>query len=321
MLSSIAMCFKLRYLVLLLILAPASAAVVSDVRFKLSAGDLSSAEALVEDYHRANGANSEYAAAVSWLARGALTLGQTDAAARYLAETKTLLADLLKTKRVDDDNFLEAAVGASIEVDARIMAARGYRDQAVAFLESELPHWKDWWIEARIQKNLDLLTLEGQPAPGLDAQYRGRPVLMFLWAHWCGDCKAEGPVIARLKQKYEPRGLRVLAPTRRYGDVPKVEHPTAEQEDQEIERVWKISYAGLESAPHPIGDSLMLSYGVSSTPTLVLIDRQGIVRMYRPTRMTEAELSQRIEALLADREAARLDRGGLPPSTARLGFR
>jgi hypothetical protein len=29
-----------------------------------------------------------------------------------------------------------------------------------------------------------------------------------------------------------------------------------------------------------------------------LIDRQGIVRMYRPTRMTEAELAQRIEALL-----------------------
>jgi thiol-disulfide isomerase/thioredoxin len=292
------MCLKSRYLSLLLILAPASAAVVSDVRFKLSAGDLSSAEALVEDYYRANGANSEYAAAVSWLARGALTLGQTDTAARYLAETKTLTAVLLKTNRVDDDSFLEAAVGASIETEARIMAARGDRDKAVAFLESELPHWKTWWIEARIHKNLDLLTLEGRPAPGLDAQYRGSPVLLFLWAHWCGDCKAQGPIIARLKQKYEPRGLRVLAPTRRYGDVPKIDHPTAEQEDQEIERVWKTSYAGLEGAPHPIGEDMMLRYGVTSTPTLVLIDRQGIVRMYRPTRMTEADLAQRIEALL-----------------------
>lgn len=235
------MCLKSRYLSLLLVLAPASAAVVSDVRFKLSAGDLSSAEALVEDYYRANGANSEYAAAVSWLARGAFTLGQTEAAARYLTETKTLTAELLKTKRVDDDNFLEAAVGASIETEARIMAARGDRDKAVAFLASELPRWKTWWIEARIHKNLDLLSLEGRPAPELDTQYRGSPVLLFLWAHWCGDCKAQGPIIARLKQKYEPRGLRVLAPTRRYGDVPNIEHPTAEQEDQEIERVWKTS--------------------------------------------------------------------------------
>jgi len=293
------MCFKSHCLSLLLILAPASAAVISDVRFKLSAGDLSSAEAVVEDYHRDNGANSEYAAALSWLARGAFSLGQTDAAARYLADTKTLVAALLKNKTVDDDSFLETAAGAAIEVEARILAAHGHRDKAVAFLESELPHWKTWRIQARIHKNLDLLTLEGTPAPELDAAYRGSPVLLFLWAHWCGDCKAQAPAIARLKQKYETRGLRVLAPTRRYGDVPKIDHPTAEQEDQEIERVWKTSYAALDGAPHPIGESMMLRYGVSSTPTLVLIDREGIVRMYRPTRMTEAELSQRIEALLA----------------------
>ena len=289
---------KLQWLAVFLIAVPASAAVVSEVRFKLSAGDLSSAEALVEDYYLTNGANSEYAAAVSWLARGALTLGRTETAARYLEETKTLVAALLKTKGVDDDNFLEAAVGASIEVEAQILAVRGERDRAVAFLESALPRWKTWWIAARIQKNLNLLTLEGQAAPELDAQDRGSPVLLFLWAHWCGDCKAQGPSIARLKQKYEPRGLRVIAPTRRYGDVPKVEHPTAAQEDQEIERVWKTSYAGLDGAPHPVSEAIMQRYGVSSTPTLVLIDREGIVRMYRPTRMTEAELSRRIETLL-----------------------
>jgi thiol-disulfide isomerase/thioredoxin len=293
------MCFNSRYLTLLLILAPASAALISDVRFKLSAGDLSSAEALVEDYHRANGDNSEYAAALSWLARGALTLGRTDAAARYLADTKTHVAALLKSKSVDDDSFLETAVGASIEVEALILAARGERDKAVAYLESELPRWKTWWIEARIHKNLDLLTLEGRPAPEMDTAYRGKPVLLFLWAHWCSDCKAQGPVIARLKQKYEPRGLLVLAPTRRYGEVPNVDHPTAEQEDREIERVWQTSYAALDGVAHPISDAAMLAYGVSATPTLVLIDREGVVRMYKPTRMTEAELSQRIEALLA----------------------
>jgi len=98
--------------------------------------------------------------------------------------------------------------------------------------------------------------------------------------------------------------LRVVAPTRRYGDVPKVENPTAAQEDQEIERVWKTSYAGLDGAPHPISEAMMLRYGVSATPTLVLVDRQGIVRMYSPTRMTEAELARRIEALLRETPAA-----------------
>lgn len=42
----------------------------------------------------------------------------------------------------------------------------------------------------------------------------------------------------------------------------------------------------------------MLRYGVSATPTFVFIDRQGIVRSYTPTRLTEAELASRIENLL-----------------------
>ncbi len=284
---------------LLLLVLPARAAVVSEIRYKLSAGDLLSAEALAEDYHRANGTNSEYAAALSWLARGAMTLGRMDAAAGYLDQTKTLCAELLKTRNVADDKFLESAMGASIEVEAQLLAAHGNRDRAIAFLEAQLPKWQTWWIAARIHKNLDLLTLEGQPAPALDAQYHGSPVLLFLWAHWCGDCKAQGPVIARLKEKYGPLGLRVLAPTRRYGEAPNNEHPTAAQEDQEIERVWSTSYAALASAPHPVAEDTMLQYGVTSTPTLVLIDRAGIVRMYRPNRMTEAELSRRIEAVLA----------------------
>ena len=297
MLSSITMCFNSRYLSLLLILAPASAAVVSDVRFKLSAGDLSSAEALVEDYHRANGANSEYAAAVSWLARGALTLGQTETAARYLAETKTLVAALLKTKRVDDDSFLEAAVGASIEVEARIMAARGNRDKAVAFLESEVPHWKTWWIEARIHKNLDLLTLEGQPAPELDASYRGSPVLLFLWAHWCGDCKAEVAILANIQRTFAPRGLVLIGPTRLYGYVAGGEDSPPDKEKRYIEEVRRRYYAVLPDMPVPLSASNFIAYGASTTPTLVLIDRAGVVRYYHPGAAGEAELSARIRAL------------------------
>jgi len=296
---------KLQLLLLLSItLQTAAASVASEVRYKLSAGDLFSAEAIAEDYRLANGANSEYAAAVAWLARGAMTLGKTEAAARHIAETKRLVAELLKSKHVEDDAYLESAIGTSIEVEAQTLAAAGNRDQAVAFLEAQLPRWKTWPLESRIQKNLNLLTLEGKPAPELDEKYRGSPVLLFLWAHWCSDCKAQAPTIARLKEKYEPRGLRVIAPTRRYGDVPKIENPTAEQEDREIESVWKISYAGLDGAPHPISEAIMLRYGVSATPTLVLVDRQGLVRMYSPTRMTEAELSRRIEDLLRETPAA-----------------
>jgi thiol-disulfide isomerase/thioredoxin len=269
-----------------------SAAVVSDVRFKISAGDLSSADALADEYYRVHGANSEYAAALAWLARGALVMKDTDAAARYLAQLKPLTAQLLKSTHPEDDAFLASAVSSSIETEALLLNAQGHRDQAIRMLESELPRWKMYTLQARIQKTLNLLTLEGKPAPEME-KYRGRPVLLFLWAQWCGDCKAQAPVIARIKEKYEPRGLVILAPTRHYGgDL------TPEQEDAKIATVWKESYAGLGDTPRPLSDAIMLRYGVSSTPTLVLIDRKGIVRMYRPYRMSDAELSHQIDSLL-----------------------
>ena len=42
-------------------------------------------------------------------------------------------------------------------------------------------------------------------------------------------------------------------------------------------------------------------YGVSTTPTLVILDRQGIVRLYHPGMMTAAELDAVIKPFLAAR--------------------
>ena len=151
-----------RIITVLATLLPISAAVIPELRNKLSAGDLTSADAIVDQYFRASGANSEYAAAVSWLARGALMLGDNDAASRYLAKTKGLIADLLKTSNVENDSFLSTAVGASIEVEARMLANQGLRDKAVALLEAELARSKTWSLRFRIQKNINLLTLVGK---------------------------------------------------------------------------------------------------------------------------------------------------------------
>jgi len=73
--------------------------------------------------------------------------------------------------------------------------APGQRAEAVAYLKTELATWSRSPIASRIQKNLNLLTLEGKPSPALDVSHflgarplslaalKGHPVLLFFWAH------------------------------------------------------------------------------------------------------------------------------------------
>jgi thiol-disulfide isomerase/thioredoxin len=295
---SISFRFKTASALILLAALSASASVVGDVRMKLSAGDLASAEAIVEDFHRTSGDTAEYSAAVSWLARGALMLHQPAAVEKYLAESRRLTAVLLKTAKLEDDAFLQAAVGATVEVEAKSLAQQGKRDQAIQLLQREMGKPYPVAIRSRIQKNINLLAVVGQPAPDIGGKYRGRPVLLFLWAHWCGDCRAQAPTMARLKSEFEPKGLVIVAPTRRYGSTPDSEKASAEQEDLQIEKVWREAYAGLGNTPHPVDEATMIDYGVSSTPTLVLVDRHGIVRQYQPFRVSETQLRDEINALL-----------------------
>jgi thioredoxin-related protein len=48
----------------------------------------------------------------------------------------------------------------------------------------------------------------------------------------------------------------------------------------------------------PVSQQNFLEFGVSSTPTLVLLDRDGIVRLYNPGDLPYDELASQIERLL-----------------------
>ena len=82
----------------------------------------------------------------------------------------------MKHRPLDAEPDLPLALGASIEVTAQSLAARGRRSEAVAFLQQELRTWHATSMGLRIQKNLNLLTMEGRPAPALDiTHYVGPP--------------------------------------------------------------------------------------------------------------------------------------------------
>ncbi|MDX2034281.1 MAG: TlpA disulfide reductase family protein [Blastocatellia bacterium] len=294
------------FLVLLLMLpaGPARAdELVRIVRSKLSAGDLASGAAAAEEYKRKNGVDGEYLDAIGWLARGAEMLRLNEQAAAYVAELRREIPQE-KPDRL-------SPFGAAIEVEGRLLATREGRGAALRFLDEEFARAQNTGLRSRIRKVMNQLSLEGQPAPEIAvadaigdarplAAHKGKPVLLFLWAQWCGDCRAQADTLNRVWKKYRDKGLVVIAPTRYYGTVGD-KNATPAEEKAQIQKVWKESYPGLEEAPIVIDTETMVRYGVSATPTFALIDRKGLVRFYSPTRLSEAELSRRVEATLAEK--------------------
>jgi thiol-disulfide isomerase/thioredoxin len=285
---------------------------ISEVRAAIAAHDLARAETLVVQRRAQQGNTSEVIEALSWIARGAFAERQLDRAEQFAVQAQTLTLAALGATSLDEDAKLSNALGAAIEVQAQIATARGARTEAIVFLERELKTYRRTGIAKRIQKNINLLTLEGRPAPALDLSeslgapleratagaLRGKVVVLFFWAHWCSDCKAEGPILAKLFAKYQSSGLAIVAPTQRFGYVAGGKTAPADEELLYIREVRDRFYPFLADVPVPVSVANHERYGVSSTPTVVILDRQGIVRLYHPGQMTEEELEARLRPLL-----------------------
>src|SRR5579864_2652439 len=182
-----------------------------------SPAQVAQAEAQVEAYRAQHGVTPQVLQFMSEIARAKLALGQVTGAQFYARETEQLCRQELAHRSLDAEPRLPLALGAVIEVRAQALAENGNRGAALALLHAALRQYGSTSLAARLQKNLNLLVLEGRPAPPLVAsQYlgpqppplsalHGRPVLLFFWAHWCSDCKHEAGIISRLQSEYGPK--------------------------------------------------------------------------------------------------------------------
>ncbi len=275
--------------------------IVQQVRAKIAMNDFAGAAANLAAYRKTAGVTPEGLEAMSWMGRGELARKNLDAAAKWAEDTYTLAAVEWKKHPVarDPNAPLVLALGASIEVEGRVLAARGERANAVGYLTGERQKYSMTPMHARIQKVINELSLEGKPAPALVgiALPKGRPALVFFWAHWCPDCKAEKADLVRLKDEFAPKGLAFIAPTQKYGYVAGGEDATPEVETRYIEQVRKTYYTGLIDSPAVVNEDNFRVWGASTTPTLALVDRNGVVRMYHPGAVPYAELREKIAGL------------------------
>jgi thiol-disulfide isomerase/thioredoxin len=219
-----------------------------------------------------------------------------------------VLALAMATAGAQDPTDADAV--AAIERRASVMVEQGARSEAVHFLQTELAASGSAAIHDQIRGMVDRVSLEGHPAPRLETRLRvgprvpsvadlkGKVVVLFFWAHWCPECKAESPSVGKLLAKYRSQGLAIVAPTERYGYVEGGRPAAPDKELRYIIQVRDTHYGFLHNEPVPVSEAIYKEYGVTTVPMHVLVDRQGVIRLYQPGRMSEEALEAAIKKLL-----------------------
>src|SRR5271169_2473414 len=197
----------MKFFAFLLTLTASGAGLITDVKESLARGDYPRAAEMIRSYRATRGVTPEAVEALSWMARGELAQKNLVQADKYAQETSKLALEQIKTHPLLRDANLQVALGGAIEVQANILVTRGQRAEAITYLREQLKTYYATPLRPRIQKNINLLSLEGKRA------------LIFFWAHWCSDCKYEIPILERIKAEFVPKGLVFIPLTQKYGYI------------------------------------------------------------------------------------------------------
>jgi thiol-disulfide isomerase/thioredoxin len=112
------------------------------------------------------------------------------------------------------------------------------------------------------------------------AELSGRVVLLEFWATWCKPCQEMFPKLNELHQIEGPRGLEIIALTRHYMAYGGTEESKIE------ERRLMLGMVNQHQGGFRVGivedERLQAVFGANGLPTIVLVDRNGIVRYAGP---------------------------------------
>jgi thiol-disulfide isomerase/thioredoxin len=115
---------------------------------------------------------------------------------------------------------------------------------------------------------------------------RGKVVVVDFWASWCAPCRAEAPIIDRVAKRHDPKEVIVLGIATSGDDW---------QRAVQFVQSHGIGYTTLFDE----GDSVSSAFRVTTLPTLVVLDREGVVTAVRARMVHEDEIESLVAAALA----------------------
>ncbi len=116
------------------------------------------------------------------------------------------------------------------------------------------------------------------------ADFRGKVVVLNVFASWCDPCATEAPLLSREQQTLAKRGATVLGVT--YEDA----SPSSER----FARRYHITYPVLRD----VTGSFVRSFGTTGVPETFVINRQGRIEALQRYPVTTKWLQQTLTPLV-----------------------
>lgn len=125
-----------------------------------------------------------------------------------------------------------------------------------------------WQIERIIGKNAPDFTVKDLSGNRVSlSSFKGKPILLNIWATWCPYCRKERAYLNSLYEEYKDKGLVIIA-------------VSIDNSTERVKRYLKRIPAGYVVLidEEGIDGVVARSYGVYGLPTSFLINRNGIIK-------------------------------------------
>ena len=113
----------------------------------------------------------------------------------------------------------------------------------------------------------------------------GQPIVINFWASWCAPCRVEAPLLEEAWLAYRDQGVLLVG----------VQTQDAEEDGRAFIREFGLTYPNVRDAD---GEATV-RYGVIGLPVTFFVGRSGDVDHLYVGDLSQAQLTARIEALLA----------------------